>query len=431
MGLRPLARLAAGPVPTFVVPGRGGRRAADDLRLDGRLRLVDSPRAAAVLLVAGTLTDRLLPAAMLAHDQIPGPRATVQWVPEGRRDRLAGTFSAPVLLRGDVDVGAAVAATYRELLAGDRPSDPPVYPDVPPAPWRGAGPYGQGGKGMSGGVPYGRPLAGRAPDRDGLELDRLPLEIGPLFPPFPPGLILRIDLQGDVVQQVAGWENALAFGRPPRDIFRRALREPVALAELEVARARHHLRWLSGTLRLHGLPALGLRVLVLARRVGPGDVDAVASLKRKLERSRSLAWATRGIATLQPEDVRDGPGGPVARSAGIRDDLRTEDPAYRGLGFEPLTRGEGDARARWRHRLAEAVQALELAGRAGDRLVEAAGGVESPRGALRIGGSPSADLLSRLPALLPGREWGEAVALVHDLDLDMEEAVRAAREEAA
>jgi hypothetical protein len=434
MGVRSaLAAWAGRPVPTFVIAGCGGRPAADDLYLDERLLLLHSPRAAGVLLITGTLTERLLPAALLVHDQMARPRAVVQWLPGGGEDPLLGAFPAPIVVAADGDPAQAASRALREVLTGNRPSSPPIYPDVAPAPWRGVGPYGQGGKGMSGGVPYGRPLAGRAADRDGLELDQLPLQIGPIFPPFPPGLIVSIHLQGDVVQEVAGWENALAGGPSPEkdDPFHRALREPVTVAELEVARARHHLRWLCRTLRLHGLGGVGLRVLALARRVGSGDAQAVAALRRRLERSRSLAWATAGMGVVPPGALGEGAGGPVARASAITVDARGEDPLYRRLGFEPVTHHEGDARARWRQRLAETAQALDLAERADDRTIEPSALVESPRGELRLQSSPSQELLRLLPPLLAGREWGEAVALVHDLDLDMEEAAVAAAREVA
>lgn len=434
MGLRTaLARLGRTPAPTFVVAGGGGRTAAEDLRLDERLVVLDSPRAAGILLIVGTLTERLLPAAMLAHDHMGRPRAVVQWLPRGGVDPLARVFANPLTVAPGGDPADTVARAYHSLLAGDRASAPPVYPDVPPAPWRGIGPYGQGGKGMSGGTPYGRPLAGRAPDRDGLELDQLALDVGPIFPPLPPGLVLRVHLQGDVIQEVAGWENALEGGAPDggRDPFHRALEEPVPVAELELARGRHHLRWLSRTLRLHGLPALALRVLALARRIGPGDAEAVEQLRRKLERSHSLAWATAGMAVVPAGALPRAPGGPAARASGIDADARLDDPAYARLGFEPVTHDGGDARARWRQRLAEATQALEVAGQAGDRTLEPRGRVESPQGELRIDASPSAGLLPLVPDLLAGREWGEAVGLVHDLDVDMEEAAAAPAREAA
>ncbi len=116
---------AAAPVPTFVVVGSGGR---------------SSPRTCA---------------------------STKGW--------LSPTAHAPLfpgLLRLDAqrDRVPEIVRLHRALLLG-RSSSPPILPDVEPSPWRGVGPYGQGGKGMTGGVPYGRPLAGRGPDRDGLELD--------------------------------------------------------------------------------------------------------------------------------------------------------------------------------------------------------------------------------------------------------------------
>jgi hypothetical protein len=54
--------------------------------------------------------------------------------------------------------------------------------------------------------------------------------------------------------------------------------------------------------------------------------------------------------------------------------------------------------------------------------------VESASGELRTGTAPAEEHLSLLPDLLPGLEWGEAVSLVHDLDVDMEEVAAGARE---
>src|SRR3546814_17035378 len=86
----------------------------------------------------------------------------------------------------------AVRRVAVELIIGGRPSEPAALTDVEPAVWRGVGPYGQGGTGMTGGVPYGRPLPGWAEDRDGLKLDQLQLRLGPAYPGLPPGLVLEI-----------------------------------------------------------------------------------------------------------------------------------------------------------------------------------------------------------------------------------------------
>jgi Ni,Fe-hydrogenase III large subunit len=201
----------------------------------------------------------------------------------------------------------------------------------------------------------------------------------------------------------------------------RALAEPVAVRELEVARARSHLRWLADALVAQGLPALAHRALRLAQKVGPGDGAAVRDLARVLGWTQVLRWPTRGVGRLAPGDAAVA-GGPVARAAGLADDARLADPAYSALGFEPVVFTEGDAAARWRQRLAEAAQSLDLAARAGDRHTTPGEWVESPRGRLGRPGAPAARLLPLLPGLLKGLEWGDAVTTLVSLDLDLEEA---------
>lgn len=424
-----LARLAAdSPVPIFVLAGQGAAGRVDGLRLDPRLRLVDSPRAASLLLVAGRLPRSWLRPALRIHAQMPHPRVTVWW-PLGYAPRsLERRFAGVVRVAAQEDVAAVLVRLQQALLRRERASEPDLLPDVDPAPWRGVGPYGQGGKGMTGGVPFGRPLATRAADRDGLELDFLPIRVGPFFPPLPVGLVLELRSQGDLLQEARVVEPAP--GRPlPGDVdpvFLRALAEPVPLAALERARARHHLRWLAGMLRFHGLHALAGRALALAEAALVGAA-AVRALGRLLERTLALGWATRGVGIVPPEQLRGQPLGPVARAAGLAEDARSVDPAYRALGFTPVTHREGDAHARWRQRLAEAAQALELAERAGDRLLAGGEGVvEAPRGRLTAGGATASPLLELLPALLAGQEWGDAMATVVSLDLPPVEPVQGA-----
>lgn len=411
-----LRRLAAGAaVPVFPVVGAGAREAVQDLALEPAVRVVDAPRPATVLLLAGQLPPALTDAADAAHDALAHPRCTVRWTP-GSPEGLAD----------------AIVRAHRELLTGERPSEPPVLPDEDPAPWRGVGPYGQGGSGMTGGVPYGRPMAERADDRDGLTLDHLPVIVGPLFRAFPPGLTLDLKLHGDVVAEAAVGANPfddaetalLARSLAP---FWRALTEPVPIVELELARARQHLRWLAEALRIHELPALGQRVLALARRVTPGDADAVRGMLPALRRTRVLGWATRGVGVLGVEAREQVGAGPVARAAGRPDDARGADPAYRRLGFEPIVGQAGDAAALWRQRIGEAAQALDLAARAGNAPAGGHGVVEAPGGRLGSGSSPTGRLLPLLPELLSGMEWGEAVTTLTSLDLDLEQAAAAAR----
>lgn len=429
MGVRSrLARLAAqAPVPVFAVAGSRARDAVQDLALDPRVALVATPRRANMLLLAGQLPQPLVDAAAAAHDAMSQPRCTVWWPPQVGLPPPAAPFADTPTVDGD-DIGQALADRHRELLTGARRSDEPLLPDEDPNPWRGVGPYGQGGTGMTGGVPYGRPMAERADARDGLALDQIPITVGPLFAGFPTGLVLDVSLQGDVVQHAEVGANPFAQGPatpPAPQPFLRAVAAPTPVAELEMARARRHLRWLAEALAVHGLAALGRRVLRMVGRLGPSDAPAVRGLSRTVRRTRALGWATGGVGVLARDRVEGMGLGPTARAAGVDDDTRTDDPAYRRLGFEPITHERGDASARWRQRLAEAAQALELAVSAGDARTESTGRIEAPNGTIAGASSPNDRLLGLLPELLAGADWGDAVASVASLDLDLEEAAAA------
>jgi hypothetical protein len=435
MGL--IARLASGAdVPVFPVVGAGGRLAAEVLPLLPGVRVEDTLRAATVLVVVGRLTRALLHPALVVHDQLPHPRATVS-IPTGSNgftDPEDLVSALPSVTTVGANDAGGLRTVFTDLISGVRSSDPPALPDMEPARWRGVGPYGHGGTGMTGGVPFGRPLPGRAPDPDGLELDQLPLQLGPLHPALPPGLVLHIGLQGDVVRHAAmganpyqTWPGDPAPGPLDTASFVDALRSPTPVADLELARARHHLHWVAEALRLHGLGALGLRVSALAGSLSLADHRTVQSITRRLARSRSLAWATAGVGVAD-DKLLDGletrlEAGPVRRAAGEERDARSDDPAYQGLGFEPVVHHQADAWARLRQRLAEATQAMDLAERAGDRIRHPGPALEGPRGTLRLDAAlPSTALCELLPTLLAGSEWGDAVTTVASLDLDVEEA---------
>ncbi|PLS75667.1 MAG: hypothetical protein CYG61_05955, partial [Actinobacteria bacterium] len=140
---------------------------------------------------------------------------------------------------------------------------------------------------------------------------------------------------------------------------------------------------------------------------------------------RSLRWATAGVGALEPAAVSGRGLGPVARACGLGEDARQLDRTYQELGFTPVRTDGGDAWARWRQRLAEAAQALDLAQRAAERRTTPLGVVESPRGPLSAeAATPSASLLRLVPGVMVGRDWGDAVAAVASLDIDLEEAAR-------
>lgn len=189
-----LETLATGaPVPVFPAIGREMSPAVDRLLARPALRRCASPREAAILLVAGTIPSDAQEALDRVHDQLPHPRATLHW-------------------NGDPEVETRLLDTWRALCRGGE-SEPDRRPDTPPNEWKGKGDHGHGGEGMMGGVPYGRPMAMPGEDvRDGLQLDRYTARVGPFAPMLPPGLVLEVTLQGDVIVEVS--VLAAAFDQP-------------------------------------------------------------------------------------------------------------------------------------------------------------------------------------------------------------------------
>ena len=406
-----LARLAArAPVPVYPLLGIGGERALYQLALAERITRVDSPRHADVLLVAGHVPSHHHEALKRVHDQLPRPFATL-WF---RSQPLPGLENArrlddPAMLADEL------LALHHELQCGQRGSSPRLLPDEPPNPWEGLGDDGHGGEGMMGGTPYGRPMAMNMQDdiRDGLTLDSLTFRLGPFYPLLPPGLAAEITLQGDVIQS---WTSqSPAYPQALDAVFQRAREQPVAIAALELARARHHLRHLYQALRLAGLEGLGLKALRLARELTPAS--RLAGLRRQLLRSGFFRLAALDGGVVDAETARH-LGGPTARAAGIDADRRRADAHYRRLGFRPVLGRDGDTRARWHQTLAEIEQSLALAGRAvaeGDLTTAAPGNVEPPGGPWRE--RSAQDAAGCLEALLPGMEWDGALATIASLEL--------------
>lgn len=176
-----LKRLAAGAdVPIYPCIGPGMLAPVEQLFLSPGMRRASTPREAAVLLVAGAIPDAAQAALDRLHDQLPHPRASFRW-------------------DGQANPSAELTALWRDVLDG-RPSEDDRLADESPNEWRGKGDHGQGGEGMMGGVPYGRPMAMTADDiRDGLALDAYTARIGPFAPMLLPGLVLEVTLQGNVI----------------------------------------------------------------------------------------------------------------------------------------------------------------------------------------------------------------------------------------
>lgn len=273
------------PVPVAAAIGAGAWGPVQELRACDELRLVTTPRHATVLLVAGDVPAEHRQALDRVHDQLPHPRAVVSWT--------AGQDSSSVLgaaVTGDADaVVAAVVEAHHRVTTDPSSSVPDRRPDVEPNEWRGIGPFGQGGEGMMGGTPYGRAMAMTGDDRDGLALDQLHLTLGPFLDPLPPGMIMAVTLQGEVLQEVE-LRPPPVDGAPFRDDLG---------ADDTSAPARRGLRWLAHALHVHGLDADAARAARLAGRCRPG-VDLIPpyrALRRRL-RWTGLRWSLRGVGPI-------------------------------------------------------------------------------------------------------------------------------------
>ena len=234
-------------------------------------------------------------------------------------------------------------------------------------------------------------------------------------------------MAGDVVVaaalgEVAKHRPSTAPSARTTSPFVRALVEPVPIAELELARARDHLRWLSDALVAQGLPALALRTLRLAHDVRPGEGDRIRGFAARLRGTGLFRWSLPRTAHIDPSRLAGQGLGPVGRSADLAEDVRLEDASYRALGFVPYVVDRNDPVGRWQVRLEEAARALDLAARAGARRTTLVGRVESPRGRLEPGDSPTQRALALVPELLPGLGWGDAIATLVSLDLSLDEA---------
>jgi len=109
----------------------------------------------------------------------------------------------------------------------------------------------------------------------------------------------------------------------------------------------------------------------------PGRIGEYESLL-----SNNPIWLERnkGVGVLDAEACqRLGTTGPIARAAGLANDLRTRDPMYAAYDFDVPTRTEGDCYARYEVRIEEMRQSLRIAEQALDSLPGGAVMIEDPK----------------------------------------------------
>ncbi|MFW5639402.1 MAG: nickel-dependent hydrogenase large subunit [Methanoculleus sp.] len=107
--------------------------------------------------------------------------------------------------------------------------------------------------------------------------------------------------------------------------------------------------------------------------------DEVRRVVRIFETGPLIALRSRGIGFMDREEaIRSHTVGPTARASGVLDsDLRLRHPTYQALGFEQVTRTEGDNFARVMVRFQEIFQSIDLVRKCIDTL---------PEGPIRGGG---------------------------------------------
>ncbi|HEY9120047.1 MAG TPA: hypothetical protein VIN33_09830 [Marinobacter sp.] len=398
------------PVPVFPVVGRAGEPALEALYLSPAVSVTRSPRHARALAVLGTVEQRDYAAFRRIHDQVPAPRITLWFsdtpIPESLQ-------SSAVLVDASEEMGPQLKQALRALNEGKHTGDGNLCPDEPPAPWKGVG-DGHGGEGMMGGKPYGRPMAMPEEDlRDGLQLDPLAFSMGPFSPLLPPGMVIEGALHGDVVARMEVVHQPYEYTLPA--VFYQALERPVAIADLELARAACLLRSLAGALQLVGLGAYASRLRSRVAGLRPGQTITDVAGSRVWQSLRWSAGAEKGVVDgIATARLR----GPAARAAGDPNDARQHDPAYGRLGFKPVTQNQGTCAARWKQWLEEAEQALALA-EAADRshaMSSPSGVLETPFGPLTAS-EPLVDCSDVVLPLLTGLEWSEAMSVLSSFHL--------------
>ena len=188
--------------------------------------------------------------------------------------------------------------------------------------------------------------------------------------------------------------------------------EPVSVAACETERLQKHLRWMADFLEIAGLSALSARAYRLANQPEHG---AIQQLIAQAQWGGLLRRRCQGLGVItQEEAVHAALPAPAAKASGVPQDERTGQPAYQTLGFEAQVETQGDTWARWRLRVRECQQSLDLIERAADRRLT----VES----ISPAKAPGTATLELLRHKLAGLEWSQAVLFVARLGLDMEAA---------
>jgi hypothetical protein len=257
-------------------------------------------------------------------EQLPAPRARTEVRAASDVDER---LDAAAALLADVRRQRRAPSAPQPLHGGHAP--------VEPEHGHHAAGHGEGHSHGHSGMVAGLPMAELGPDRDGLTLDRLHVPLGPVLPDWPAGLVVRVTLQGDVIQEASA--EVLDAG-------------PAVPFEWPSAAARE-LDGLARFLGVAGWPSAAGQARRLRDAALAGDrIEAeAAALLRRIRRSRTLRWLIRGI-----------PAGPTDVAALLERRLTAIEATLR----EPQHGGHAPARSEHGHHAA----GRHAAGRLGELL---------------------------------------------------------------
>lgn len=221
---------------------------------------------------------------------------------------------------------------------------------------------------------------------DGLAMEMNDVFFGPFHPGLPGGLIIKMKLDGDTVFK-AGCENKPSHHLPENfdqlqqhfikhyplisPVYRLLLFKASTntydhdkvdeILILEKTRIQSHLNWLSifsmtiGSRNIH----YAASKLCYELQSGKGEKKNVLSLVHKIRKIPYLKTRLNDIGII-PNNLLKNVSGPLAKAAGIADDMRSSNPLYRKKNFRPIVLHENNS---WGHllvRLLEIEQSMKL-----------------------------------------------------------------------
>lgn len=251
-------------------------------------RLALAPADADVLVVCGSSADAsLVDAVEQVWAQLPGPRVRTQVCDVGRVDEaLDGILVSYRAWTSEADPGATVDRNADE---DGEPTGDSRDMDEGMDDGGSDGDMGDMDGDMSG--PGGVPLASGEDDRDGLEMDVLHLQLGPVLAFWPSGITVGCTLHGDVITHV--------------DVLHASTNERSAKAVSASDRAVYRLDCVTQLLALAGAEDLAALARRCRDRAADGESPDLETLRRRVERSWLLRWSLRDVGVIEESAARE------------------------------------------------------------------------------------------------------------------------------